>query len=318
LEDLSDYFMTMLYVNTGSQDSPDLKVFLNLANLCDLRSDSVGPAPNSLDRDIQLSRDGFEGVQLIEDDDLPDLLPACGLNRISTPQEADPVIQHHSTRGDLCVTLHVGSGLENDDAVMRLVESTIEASGKYQIPVFFETHRATITQDIWRTVQIVKRFPEIRFNGDFSHYYCGQELVYGNWEEKIAFLEPILSRVGFLHGRIASPGAIQIPVSSGTYSQAACIDAVGDCTAHFSELWLRSFRGFISKASRGDVLIFAPELLASSNFYARTISAPDGSQQEETDRYDQALILSRLARKLFDRAKKETSYNTPLPDPVQV
>ena len=39
-----------------------------------------------------------------------------------------------------------------------------------------ETHRATICQGMWRTVQFVKRFPELRFNGDFSHWYAGNGL----------------------------------------------------------------------------------------------------------------------------------------------
>jgi hypothetical protein len=73
--------------------------------------------------------------------------------------------------------------------------------------IVVETHRATITQDSWRTVQITKGFPEVRFNRNFSHYYCGQELAYGDWSSKLAFMEPIFERVGFIHGRIACPAA---------------------------------------------------------------------------------------------------------------
>lgn len=63
------------------------------------------------------------------------------------------------------------------DEVAALVDAILAASSRHNLPIFLETHRATITQDIWRTVQITKRFPEVWFNGDFSHYHCGQEMV---------------------------------------------------------------------------------------------------------------------------------------------
>ena len=115
-------------------------------------------------------------------------MPFCGLDRINTPADADTVAAKHAARGDVCITVHVGWGLENDDESFRLVEAILSASDRHHLPIFIETHRATITQDLWRTVQITKQFPEVRFNGDFSHYYCGQELVYGDWESKLAFM----------------------------------------------------------------------------------------------------------------------------------
>ncbi len=52
----------------------------------------------------------------------------------------------------------------------------------------------------------------MRFNGDFSHWYAGQEMVYGGFEKKFAFIQPVIERVRFLHGRISSPGCIQVAV----------------------------------------------------------------------------------------------------------
>ena len=51
--------------------------------------------------------------------------------------------------------------MESDREVDNLVESILSASEKYKLPAFIETHRATITQDMWRTVELTKRFPEI-------------------------------------------------------------------------------------------------------------------------------------------------------------
>jgi hypothetical protein len=292
--------------NDSSGDSPKLRVFLNLDTLTDLREDSAWPKLEDLPRYQRLAADGFEGVQLTTD--APALrsapIPHCGLDRINTPAEAELVTSKHAARGDLCVTVHAGWGMEDQDDAFRLVEAILLASGRHALPVFLETHRATITQDIWRTVQIAKKFPEVRFNGDFSHYYCGQELVYGNWEEKLAFMEPIFARVGFLHGRIASPGCMQVPIDSNFASRPMQAHGAVDYLQSFKELWTRAMLGFLRKANHGDVLIFAPELLANTHYYARMFTDGSGRLVEESDRYAQAMLLKELGRACFEEAKR--------------
>lgn len=294
-------------LNDGSSEPPKLRVFLNLDNLIDLRPGTVWPGLTGTARDSKLLTDGFEGIQLTgeEPPPAPGGIPYCGLDRISTPEEADGVAARHAERGDLCISVHAGWGLEDDDAVDRIVEAILKASERHSLPIFIETHRATITQDLWRTVGIAKRFPEVRFNGDFSHYYCGQEMVYGDWEQKMAFMDPIFSRIGFLHGRIASPGCMQVPIGEDLSARPSQSHGVADYLQHFKELWTRSMSGFLRFAGPGDVLIFAPELLAGTHYYARLFPDAEGHLQEETDRYSQALLYARLARSCFEKAAAE-------------
>ncbi len=292
------------FLNDGSADAPKLRVYLNLDNLVGLRDGSIWPGLVGLPRYERLRADGFEGVQLTTDD-APEAgasLPYCGLDRINTPAEADAVAAKHAARGDLCVTVHAGWGLEEDDEVFRLVAAILTASAKYRLPIFLETHRATITQDLWRTVQITKKFPEVRLNGDFSHYYCGQELVYGDWATKVAFMSPIFERIGFLHGRIASPGCMQAPIDADLSARPREAHGVVNYLDHFKELWTRSMLGFLRTAVSGDVLIFAPELLAGTHYYARLFPDAAGRFVEESDRYSQALLYKDLARACFAEA----------------
>ncbi len=297
------------FFHDGSEDAPKLKVYLNLDNLVDLRADTIWPGLEGLARYRRLMDDGFEGVQLTTND--PPLaeapIPHCGLDRINTPAEADAIAARHAERGDKCLTVHVGWGLEDDDAVYRLVEATLAASEKNHLPIFIETHRATITQDVWRTVQVTRRYPEVRFNGDFSHYYCGLELVYGNWAEKLDFMEPIFARVGFMHGRIASPGCIQVSIKPDAASPSGQTNGNPVYHDHFKELWTRAMLGFRRNAARGDVLIFAPELLASTHCYARLLPDASGRLVEESDRYAQALIYKDLAHACFAEAERRFS-----------
>src|SRR5580658_10356964 len=294
------------FLNDGSADPPKLSVYLNLDNLVDLRPDSIWPGLEGPQRYERLLADGFEGVQLTTGDrTIAGMqLPYCGLDRINTPAEADSIAARHATRGDLCITVHAGWGLEDDDEVFRLVEAILAVSDKHRLPILIETHRATITQDLWRTVQITRRFPEIRFNGDFSHYYCGQELVYGDWAAKLTFMEPIFSRIGFLHGRIASPGCMQVPIDA-LDSRPTQAHGVLNYLDHFRELWTRAMRGYLSSAQAGDVLIFAPELLSGTHYYARMFPDANGQLIEESDRYAQALLLKELARACFEDARRE-------------
>ena len=167
-----------MLLNNGSDAAPALRVYLNLDNLVDLRADSIFPAtlraPSSsavAARDARLAADGFEGVQATDNNPLSAgaTLPHCGLDRVNTPAEADVIAARHAERGDRCLTLHVGWGVEDDAEVDSLVRAVLDAAQRHRLPTFVETHRATITQDMWRTVQLTKRFPDLRLNGDFSH-----------------------------------------------------------------------------------------------------------------------------------------------------
>ena len=111
-----------------------------------------------------------------------------------------------------CLTLHVGWGYEDEDEATQLIEAVLDASARYSVPLYVETHRATLFQDIWRTVQFVRRFPQLQFNGDFSHWYTGLEMVYGGFENKLACIQPVIERIRFLHGRIGNPGCMQVDV----------------------------------------------------------------------------------------------------------
>ncbi len=290
------------YLNDGSGDKPKLLIYLNLANLDDLRPGTLWPGLKGDKSLARLGADGFDGVQVT--DGVPPaagLMPYCGLDRINTVGEALPVAQRHADRGDQCLTVHVGWGIEDDKEVFRLVEAILAASEKTGLPIFIETHRATITQDMWRTVQIAKRFPEVLFNGDFSHYYCGQEMVYGGLEKKIEFMQPIFDRIGFMHGRIASPGHMQVPIDATESRPAAAVGLV-DYYADFQTIWARAMRGFRENAGPGDVLLFTPELLSGTHYYARLFPCPDGKMTEESDRYAQAILYAKVVRELFQEA----------------
>ena len=73
--------------------------------------------------------------------------------------------------------------------------------------------------------------------------------------------------------------------------------------AHFRELWTRCFAAYLGDPSPSQPFIaFAPELLAPGIFYARTFGGV-----EESDRWEESLLLARIARECFAKAKSRDS-----------
>ena len=293
------------YLNDQTQDLPKLKVYLNTDNLHGLPVESEWGGVTEENAITKLLADGFEGIQVGENPlpFKPDTrLRRCGLHRINTVGEAEEVFRQHLDAGDECITLHVGWGIEDDEEVHALVRDILNASERTGLPAFIETHRATITQDMWRTVQLTKAFPDIRFNADFSHWYCGQEMVYGNFEAKLDFLQPVFDRVGFIHARIAAPGIIQAAIEGADAKPRLAVGA--NYLEHFKHMWMRAMAGFRNHAGSGDVLVFAPELLCSEIYYARLVPDADGNLREASDRYHEAKIYLDLARKCWQEIEK--------------
>jgi hypothetical protein len=265
------------------------------------RADTVSPGLEGRPRYQLLLADGFEGVQLSRDDpQVSDgFIPFVGLDRLNLPADADEVVVRHAMRGDLRMMVHVGWGLET----FRLDQAILTAPDQYGLAIFIETHRATIAQDVWRTMEGTKKLPTVRAKGDFSHSYCKQKLVFGDWDSKLAFMQPIFDRVGFLHGRIASPSSIQVSAGSRIGSRPSHAHGQVNYLDHFKELWTHAMRGFIRTAGPDDVLIFAPEPFSSRHYNSRKFPDDSGEFVEGSDCYCQALLYKNLARACFADAK---------------
>jgi sugar phosphate isomerase/epimerase len=226
---------------------------------------------------------------------------------IRLPSHADPAAQSLAAQGAECGIIHLGYGLEDDSEAAHLIEAVIVAAEKHKVPLYIETHRATLTQDIWRTVQFALRFPGLRFNGDFSHWYTGQEMVYGDFDRKLKFIAPVFERVRFLHGRIGNPGCIQVDLGDGDPQHHPYI-------AHFKQLWTAAFAGFLATAKPTDFICFTPELLHPEIYYARVFPNGHGQLVEESDRWQQSLLLARIAEDCFADALNHAPASTTTAD----
>jgi hypothetical protein len=288
------------YTNDGTTAPPALRLYIPAGVL-----DSL-PQFSKMDLQARIATVksyGFTGMQFSEGKpgEIRDCL-ASGFGvaesmRINTPAEADEFARRFTGIGAECATVHLGWGFEGDAEAARLIGALLEASTKHDIPLFPETHRATIFQDMCRTLGFAKQFPELRFNGDYSHWYTGSEMVYGGVEWKLDRLNPIFERVSFMHGRIGDPGAMQVEVL-GPNDHRSFVD-------HFREMWTRTFRNFLRNAQVGDYLCFTPEVLPATIFYSRTKLNECKEEVEVADRWEQSLILAEIAIACFSRTQAE-------------
>lgn len=282
--------------NDGTSSPPYLRFDINYGNCNELPDFSTGPRGSDEEKHQAIKAAGYSGIQ----DGNPELCRRLGLQytahaRINKVGELDQLVPRWKAENYNCATLHVGWGMESDHEIDELVGYVISMSEKFDFPLYIETHRSTITQDIRRTVELTRRFPDVRFNGDFSHWYTGQEMVYGGIENKWDFIAPVFDRVRFVHARIGNPGSIQVDVDDG--KNQVYVD-------HCKEMWIRAFIGFLRTAGRGDYLCFTPELLPSEFFYARLIKNENGNLVEEGDRWQQALLYLQIAKTCWEEAEK--------------
>jgi hypothetical protein len=276
-----------------SGDPPKLLVYGNgwgLMELPKLPRERSWTFEERLDR---LAEAKFAGLQA--DTKYADAVRARGLRfcnsgRANTPADVDGIVAAAADVAADCLTLHVGWGMEDDAEVDALVDGILNASHRRNVPVYIETHRATITQDLWRTGELTRRIPEVRFNADLSHYYCAAEMVYQGFDTTINYLEPILQRTNFIHGRISNGQSMQVDVGDGIDDKHA---------RNFARAWRRGMEHWLRGAGRGDVLIFAPELGPPSSGYSLTYRGSEGTLVEISDRWEQSLVLKRMAEQAF-------------------
>lgn len=280
--------------NDGSQQAPYLRTDVSLGSVSQLPPWSAGARLDGRALLQALKDAGFQGTQGGD----PVLCRELGLGcttggRVNKLGEIKPLAAQWKKAGYECSTLHVGWGHESDAEIDALVRDIHDASRAEDLPIYIETHRATITQDTWRTVQLVERHPEVRFNADLSHWYTGLEMPYGNIEEKWAFLAPVFERVRFFHGRIGNSSHMQMPFDH---------PSMGVAIGFFREMWTRCMVGFLASAKPGDFISFNPELLGGN--YAPTTRSSRNTWEESSDRWQESVQMSAMAKECWAEAQK--------------
>ena len=170
------------------------------------------------------------------------------------------------------------------------IEGWRRLADEAKIAVHVETHRDRMTTDLFFTLQLLDCFPDLRLTADVSHYLVGREFAWPVDETNHALIHRILDHSWGIHGRIASREQVQISLGFPQHQ---------DWVDLFMGWWEYAIRSWRKRAGPDAVLTFLCELGPAP--YA--ITGPDGL--ELSDRWQDALVMKDMIRKLWDRIAAE-------------
>jgi sugar phosphate isomerase/epimerase len=291
--------MTSQHAAAGSGRQPRLEIFQSTWAMVDLPDPSH---PWSFQEAVDWIRDaGFGGaLHWVADADAD--FPAVARIRqtgllvgVGFPAYEDTPVSSLARRAqDLGVSFlnaQFQDAFTGDARAVARLDAMYEACDAIGMPLFIETHRGTITQDLLRTIAYARQVPRMRFTLDASHYAVAGEVTQPHAAPRFAeALSEIIVRSSSIHARVSNGEQVQVDVGDGT----------DPLVSAYVGWWSSAYRHWLNAAAPGDFFPFVCEL--GPRPYAITV--PGGSPfpmgAELSDRRAQALVFKHIAERIRD------------------
>ncbi|MCR2805682.1 sugar phosphate isomerase/epimerase family protein [Paenibacillus soyae] len=176
-----------------------------------------------------------------------------------------------------------------DESAEKLLSEMLACSAEYRIPVYIETHRGTITQDLIRTANYVKRLGRLPLTIDFSHYVVAGEM-HSPDEEADRLLSILLEQTSSIHARISNGEQVQVGIGE---------NGEHPIVPRFKQWWRKGMSDWVANAEPKSKLPVVCELGPAP--YAITIDEHAGRTQEISDRWQQSLLLKNILKGIWEK-----------------
>ena len=170
------------------------------------------------------------------------------------------------------------------DDMVPVIEAWMVMADRIGVPVQFETHRNCITNDLYTTLQLLDRIPEMRICADLSHYVVDREFWYPLSDHDMGLISRILHRSDSFQGRVASRQQIQLQLDFAQHQKWVEL---------FKRWWHEGLADWRARNPEGDC-IFVCELGPPE--YAMT----DAQGREMSDRWAEAQLIMGWVREMWD------------------
>lgn len=174
----------------------------------------------------------------------------------------------------------------NAQAALPLLQGWQALAREYGVPLLVETHRNTLTNDLWLLREILDLMPELPLLADLSHYVCGQEMNLPITPRNQELVERVLANTQAFHGRVSSAEQMQLEWGFAIHQP---------WVQQFMQWWQHGFTNWLSRAAQGDSLTFTCELGPAP--YA--ISDADG--RDRSDRWQDAQAMRAAVHSLWQQ-----------------
>ncbi len=176
-----------------------------------------------------------------------------------------------------------------EDAVP-VAQQWMEEARAAGLPVLFETHRDSLLNDLYYTLQVIDLVPDMRLCADLSHFVVDREMREPISERDQGYIDRILDRSDCFQGRVANREQVQIQIDFPQHQEWVGI---------FKGWWREGMRRWRRRNDKDATLIFLCELGPPP--YAIT----DGQRRELSDRWEEALTIRQWVRAIWEELEAE-------------
>jgi hypothetical protein len=174
-----------------------------------------------------------------------------------------------------------------------VIRRWVEEARRMNLQVLFETHRDSLLNDLYYTLQVMDLVPEMRLCADLSHFVLDREMRAPLTQRDQAYIERVLERADCFQGRIANREQIQVQIDFPQHQQWVDI---------FKAWWKQGMRMWRQRNPEDATLIFLCELGPPP--YAIT----DAQQHELSDRWVEALKIRGWVEEIWTELELEEKH----------